>query len=92
MKQPAIQSNLKAVFSAEEPVTFSETYVYANEGNTFSKYVTYWLCKMEEGEPSVDEREIINAKWVLLKDVMTYISFPSRKELVGDICTALRSL
>lgn len=69
---------LKVVYFVDfEPI--EDHYFFKKEGKTIEKWVTYFPA-IVEGKIKMDKKEIIDAKWVSLREAENLITFSQLKE------------
>jgi len=66
----------------------TERYQFPREGQLIDKTVHFYLAEVTT-EFSIEPEEIVEGKWIALKDLLSYYTFKEEKELFQDLIKVL---
>jgi len=67
----------------------TQSYTFEREEEQIEKHVQYYLAEVTP-KYLVDSPEVIQGKWVVLKDLLSYITFKDEEKLFQDVINLLR--
>lgn len=92
MKEAALreveeEGGVKATIINETPVKTGYSYVW--QGNQINKTVYYYLMEYISGDPQNHDWEMSEAKFVMEKEVLEILTYPSDKDAFNEIKTRI---
>jgi len=66
----------------KEPLV--EHYAFEREGRTIDKTATYFFAFVE-GDPVIQEQELLDGKWVILSSFEQSVTFPEMKRIAREV-------
>lgn len=73
-----------------EGICFQDQYFFTREGMSYDKRVAYFLAKVH-GHIAIQEKEVIEVKWVALPKLSDYAGFDSTKKLFQAVKDCLET-
>lgn len=70
--------------------TFEESYQFQKEGRSLSKKVIFFVARVT-GEAKIDPKEILEGRWVSLKEAGELLTYPSSKKTFLEVLDALKA-
>jgi 8-oxo-dGTP pyrophosphatase MutT (NUDIX family) len=64
-------------------------YWYRRDGRTISKSVVFFMFRYLSGETSDHDDEVLEARWMDLRDALTALSYEGEREMIARALTAL---